>query len=138
LWLHQCSRELEILSPVDPSSLVIARRREPKSDLFASWKSINREEIGACEIGAVGRKSIDLVRSVRALPACPHAFFETSSTAQQERRERSWPICTARARDGRRSRRSGHIGRLPQPVCRRRHPTEWHATLCPSRRSQPF
>jgi hypothetical protein len=62
----QCSRELELLSPIDPAALVITSRTDPKHDLGSRRQTLERQEVAAVELGAIGSKRIDLVRGVEA------------------------------------------------------------------------
>jgi hypothetical protein len=64
LRLRQCSRELEIISPIDQLTLVISRRPEPKADLSPSRKLFDRQEVATINFGGVGGESIDLVGRV--------------------------------------------------------------------------
>jgi hypothetical protein len=55
----QCSREFEILCPVDEQALVVTSWTKAKLNLLAVRKSFDLEEIAPIQLGAVRCKSID-------------------------------------------------------------------------------
>jgi hypothetical protein len=62
----QCSREVEIVSPVDPFSLVVAGWGESKADLLEAFGVSDGDEETSIELEAVERERIDFLPCVQA------------------------------------------------------------------------
>src|SRR5512146_1854131 len=63
LWARsgfQFSLDLVSASPSDACRLVVARRVEPKEDPARPFDLLDREEVGATSVGAMGREGVDL------------------------------------------------------------------------------
>jgi hypothetical protein len=57
----KCSRQLEILCPIDSETLVVLRRREAKLDRIALPEDVDWKEVTAIDFWAIRSKSVDLV-----------------------------------------------------------------------------
>jgi hypothetical protein len=75
----QCSREIEVLSPVNPLLLIVSRRSETKSNFLHSFRMSNRHEETPVKFQGVEREGIDLISRVK--PADQTMAVATSSAA---------------------------------------------------------
>ena len=73
--LPKCSAELEILSPIDAESLIVAAPRQAQIDLRTADYPFARKVVAPIELGRVGGEGVDLARRIgpleKADPAPP-------------------------------------------------------------------
>jgi hypothetical protein len=79
----QCSRQVEIVSPIDALALVVASGYDAKSDARPIGDELDRNQKAAIELKAVSRDCIHLLRRVSP----PPKTFRCASGAHAENRE---------------------------------------------------
>jgi ribosome-associated protein len=65
LVASKCSREVEIIGPVDAAALVVSGSREPQMDECLRWKAHDGQPEATVQLGTVSGEGIDLLRRVK-------------------------------------------------------------------------